>query len=52
MITARLNKLTTAKNKQEREELKDELNELIFHLYSRYKASQQKIDEMRSIINN
>jgi hypothetical protein len=51
MITARLDKLVATNSKKEREELKNELNELIFHLYSRYKASQQKIDNIRGIIN-
>jgi len=51
MITARLNKLTEADDKQNRIEIIDELNELVYHLYSRYKSSQQKLDEIRSILN-
>jgi hypothetical protein len=51
MITARLNKLTEADDKQDRIEIIDELNELVYHLYSRYKSSQQKLDEIRSILN-
>jgi hypothetical protein len=52
MITARLNKLSSANKQKDREELIEEINELIFHLYSRYKDSQQKLNEIRSIINN
>lgn len=51
MITARLNKLIEADDKQNRIEIIDELNELVYHLYSRYKSSQQKLDEIRSILN-
>lgn len=51
MITARLNKLVSADQKKDREKIIEELNELVFHLYSRYKSSQQKLDEIRSIIN-
>ncbi|MFC6040538.1 hypothetical protein ACFPYN_14015 [Paenisporosarcina macmurdoensis] len=51
MITSRLNKLGAADIQEDREELIDEINELILHLYSRYKNSQQKLDEIRAIIN-
>ncbi|PFN04198.1 hypothetical protein [Bacillus cereus] len=52
MITARLNKLAGTNKQKDHEELIEEINELIFHLYSRYKGSQQKSNEIRSIINN
>jgi uncharacterized membrane-anchored protein YjiN (DUF445 family) len=52
MITAKLNKLASSNQHKVRKELVEEINELIWHLYSRYKASQQKLDEIRSIINN
>jgi hypothetical protein len=52
MITARLNKLADTNSKVDREALINELHELILHLYSRYKASQQKLDDIRAIINN
>ncbi|MGE7811246.1 hypothetical protein [Lysinibacillus capsici] len=52
MITSRLNKLAGTNNQEDREELIEEINELIWHLYSRYKESQQKLDEIRAIINN
>lgn len=52
MITARLNKIAVADKKQDREMIIDEINELVFHLYSRYKSSQQKLDEIRAVINN
>lgn len=52
MITARLNKLTEADDKQDRIKIIEELDELVYHLYSRYKSSQQRLDEIRSIINN
>jgi hypothetical protein len=51
MITARLNKLTEADDKQDRINIIEELNELVVHLYSRYKSSQQKLNEIRTIIN-
>ncbi|MGX5678392.1 hypothetical protein [Bacillus toyonensis] len=52
MITARLKKLTGTNKQKDREELIEEINELIFHLYIRYKDSQQKSNEIRSSINN
>ncbi|ASA24909.1 hypothetical protein [Paenibacillus donghaensis] len=51
MITARLDKLTEADDKQDRINIIEELNELVVHLYSRYKSSQQKLNEIRTIIN-
>jgi hypothetical protein len=52
MITARLNKLTTTNSQDDREALTNEINELVVHLYSRYRASQQKLDDIRAIMNN
>ncbi|WP_342564217.1 hypothetical protein NST84_03215 [Paenibacillus sp. FSL R7-0345] len=52
MITARLNKLADTDSKDIREELTEEINELVVHLYSRYRASQQKLEKVREIINN
>lgn len=52
MITARLNKLVTADKQQDRERIIEELNELVLHLYSRYKSSQQKLDEIRDVISS
>ena len=52
MITSRLNKLAGLNKQVDREELIEEINGLILHLYSRYKDSQQKLDEIRAIINN
>ena len=52
MITARLRKLASVNNQSDREDLIEEINELIFHLYSRYKDSQHKLNEIRCIINN
>ena len=51
MITGRLNKLTEADDKQERTKIVEELDELVYHLYSRYKSSQKSLDQIRSIIN-
>ena len=50
MITNRLNKLVSAKGKQ-RDELITEINELVLHLYTRYQEGQQKLDDIRNIIN-
>ena len=52
MITARLNKIAVADKKQDREKIIEEINELVVHLYSRYKSSQQKLDDIRAVINN
>jgi hypothetical protein len=52
MITSRLNKLAGLNKQADREELIEEINGLIWHLYSRYKDSQQKLDEIRAVINN
>ncbi|WP_270406954.1 hypothetical protein [Paenibacillus timonensis] len=52
MITARLNKLADADSKDDREELIEEINGLVLHLYTRYKASQQKLEQIRDIINS
>ncbi|GIO06270.1 hypothetical protein J31TS6_22980 [Brevibacillus reuszeri] len=49
MITGRLNKLQTV-NGTEREEIIQEIDDLVSHLYSRYKESQKKLDEIRGII--
>lgn len=50
MITNRLNKLDSANQKQQ-EELISEIKDLVWHLYVRYQEGQQKLDEIRKIIN-
>jgi hypothetical protein len=49
MITNRLNKLPSL-GKKEQQDLVNEINELVWHLYVRYKESQQKLDKIRGII--
>lgn len=50
MITNRLNKLSSLPQKEQDEVIK-EIDELVWHLYSRYKESQHKLDEIRAVIN-
>lgn len=50
MITNRLNKLSSIP-KKEQDELIEEIDELVCYLYDRYKESQQKLDDIRSVIN-
>jgi len=52
MITARLDKLVDTDSKADREDLIEEINDLVLHLYTRYKASQQKLEQVRDIINS
>ncbi|MGM0780027.1 MAG: hypothetical protein ACQEXE_26060 [Bacillota bacterium] len=48
-ITHRLNKLETLP-KRSQPEVIDEVRELVDHLYIRYKESQRKLQEIRSVI--
>ncbi|HDR4423662.1 TPA: hypothetical protein QCP59_004529 [Bacillus cereus] len=48
-ITYRLNKLQTA-TKREREDIILEIQDLVEHLYVRYKESQKKLQEIRTVI--
>jgi hypothetical protein len=48
-ITYRLNKLQTA-TKREREDIILEIQDLVEHLYVRYKESQKKLQEIRNVI--
>ncbi|MCT8975123.1 hypothetical protein N4T77_00770 [Clostridium sp. CX1] len=50
MITNRLYKLTSLP-KKEQDELIKEIDELVCYLYNRYKESQQKLDDIRGVIN-
>lgn len=50
MITNRLNKLSSL-SKKEQEELIKEIDELVCYLYNRCKESQQKLDDIRGVIN-
>jgi hypothetical protein len=50
MITNRLNKLSSLP-KKEQDELIKEIDELVCYLYSRYKEGQQKLDDIRGVIN-
>lgn len=52
MITARLNKLANTDSKADREDLIEEINDLVLRLYTRYKASQQNLEQVRDIINS
>lgn len=49
MITNRINKLPTL-GKKEQQELIEEIDDLVWHLYTRYKESQQKLDDIRAVI--
>ncbi|MPM47416.1 hypothetical protein SDC9_94126 [bioreactor metagenome] len=51
MITSRLNKLAEADSKADREDLIEEINSLVLHLYTRYKSNQQKLEQAREILN-
>lgn len=48
-ITYRLNKLQTV-TKKEREDIISEIQDLVEHLYVRYKESQKKLQEIRNVI--
>jgi hypothetical protein len=50
-ITYRLNKLETLP-KRSQSDVIDEVRELVDHLYIRYKESQKKLQEIRSVIEN
>lgn len=50
MISNRLNKLIIA-SKNEQKEIVEEIDCFVWHIYNRYKENQQKLDEIRSIIN-
>lgn len=49
MITNRLNQLVQA-NAQKRQDIIDELNDLILYLYNNYKSNQNKLDSIRQIL--
>lgn len=51
MITTRLNDVVSA-NKATREMLVDELHELVEMLYTNNKINQERLDNIREIINN
>lgn len=50
MITNRLYKLSSL-SKKEQAELIKEIDELVCYLYDRYKESQQKLDDIRAVVN-
>ncbi|WP_346878909.1 MULTISPECIES: hypothetical protein [unclassified Clostridium] len=50
MITNRLYKLASLP-KKEQDQLIEEIDELVCFLYDRYKESQQKLDDIRYVIN-
>jgi hypothetical protein len=49
-ITYRLNKLQTATKKRTRRYNSREIQDLVEHLYVRYKESQKKLQEIRNVI--
>lgn len=49
MITNRLNKLAMC-SINERQNIIDEVDDLVWYLYNRYKDSQQKLENIRKII--
>jgi len=50
MITNRLNDLPTL-SKQQQKKVIEEIDELVFHLYSRYREGQKKLDDIRNVVN-
>lgn len=50
MISNRLQKLPNA-SPQEQNQIITDIDDLVCYLYSRYKESQQKLDEIRTIIS-
>jgi len=49
MITNRLNQLVAA-NSRDKQDIIDELNELIWYLYENYRSNQKKLDNIRQIL--
>ncbi len=49
MITNRLNQLVEASG-QRRQDIIDELDDLVWYLYNNYKSSQSKLDSIRQIL--
>lgn len=49
MISNRLKKLPSLSD-QEQTKIIDEIKELVWHLYSRYREGQKKLDSIRGII--
>jgi len=49
MITNRLNQLVAA-NARDRQDIIDELNELIWYLYQNYRSNQRKLDNIRQVL--
>ena len=50
MISNRLKKLESVSDSAGKEKLLTEINELVWHLYSRYQDNQQKLDQIRKVI--
>jgi hypothetical protein len=50
-IANRLNELYEAGRKQDRVNIIDEIDELVWHLYESLKKNQKKLDSIRAIIN-
>ena len=50
-IANRLNNLAKTRKKQERNEIIEEVEELIWHLYESVKSSHRKLDAIRKVIN-
>ena len=50
MITNRLNKLSSLPKKEQAELIK-EIDKLVCYFYDRYKESQQKLDDIRAVVN-
>lgn len=49
MISNRLKKLPSL-SAEEQQNMVNEIDELVWHLYSRYRESQQKLDDIRIVI--
>ena len=51
VISRRLNQMINARRKDKREEIIDEINDLVWHLYSSLKVSQKKLEGIREILS-
>ena len=51
MITNRINSLIENKRGSERAEIAEELNELVWHLYSNHKKNHNKLTQIREALD-
>ncbi len=51
IITNRLNQMISTRRKSEREEIIEEIDDLVWHLYEGLKASQKKLNAIRNVLD-